>query len=394
MPKVISVLPNSVCKEIGVDYNAILNSAKEEKSMYMKFQEELVVDGTIKWCLHNEMTDICVMSDINSSTGALLLLSFVHVTCMKMEDDNIIFRCTCHIYRIIQCAAYQQVPIWPEDAETFPDNSFTCMHCQFYKDFLVNAYERLIQQNTCLTQALNKVQESLQYMNYPVHLLGNVLTHATTKFSVQGDSTYSVVTFSFHQGKCFAKCTDGICCAQMLNRKKILKKITIEHSDKICPHLNTIYQNFDYVKGFFQVYFGSQEDSLENVEQEDTLSVNLASEDINTEDANLQIESSTNSDEETSMWDFKALSRHTPHRNMLDVNLVRNTQNRNDIVISTNFDPNYGVYVTYGVFMVAFLHARACQRARVRLLMRDIGRHAQLLTSSRRNVVIWCCKKR
>ena len=49
--------------------------------------------------------------------------------------------------------------------------------------------------------------------------------------------------------------------------------------------------------------------------------------------------------------------------------------------------------VTYGVFMVVFLHARACRRARVRLLMRDIGRRAQLLTSSRRNVVIWCRKE-
>ena len=118
---------------------------------------------------------------------------------MKMEDHNII-TCTCDIYRIIQCAAHQQVPIWPEDEETFPDNSFTCMHCQFYKDFLVNAYQRLNQQNTCLTLTLNKVQDSLQYMNYPVHLLGNVLSHATTKFSVQGDSTYSVVTFSSIRG--------------------------------------------------------------------------------------------------------------------------------------------------------------------------------------------------
>ena len=141
------------------------------------------------------------------------------------------------------------------------------MHCQFYKDFLLNAYERLLQQNTCLTQALNKVQESLQYMNYPVQLLGNVLSHATTKFSVQGDSTYSIVTFNFHQGKCFAKCTHGICCAQMLNRKKIPKKITIQHSEKICSHLNTIYQNFNYVKGFFPVYFCSEEASLENEER-------------------------------------------------------------------------------------------------------------------------------
>ena len=94
-PKVISVLPTSVCKEIGVDYNAILNSAKEERSMYTKFQEELLVDGTIKWHLHSETRDICVMSDINSSTGALIPSSFVHITCMKIENDNSIITCTC-----------------------------------------------------------------------------------------------------------------------------------------------------------------------------------------------------------------------------------------------------------------------------------------------------------
>ena len=51
------------------------------------------------------------------------------------------------------------------------------------------------------------------------------------------------------------------------------------------------------------------------------------------------------------------------------------------------------IYVTYGVFMVVFLHARACRRTCIRLLMRDIGRHAQLLTSSQRNVMIWCRKE-
>ena len=273
--------------------------------------------------------------------------AFILCPCNLHEDWRWqhIVTCTCNIFRIIQYAAHQQVSIWPEDEETVHDNSFTCMHCQLYKDFLVNTYKRLIQQNTGLTWALNKVQESLQYMNYPVHLLGNVLSHATTKFSVQGDSKYSVVTFSFHQGKCFTKCTDGICSAQMLNRKKIPKKITIEHSDKICSHLNTIYQSFDYVKGFFPVYFGSQEDSLENEEEEDAPTVNLANEDMNIEDSNLQIESTTNIDEETVMWDFKALSKHTPNSNMLNVNLVCNTQNRNGLVISTNFDPNYGVYM-------------------------------------------------
>ena len=96
------------------------------------------------------------------------------------------------------------------------------------------------------------------------------------------------------------------------------------------------------MKDFFPVYFASQEDLLEHEEE---VTVNLAKEDMNTEDSDLQIESTINFDEETGMWDFKVLSKHTPHSNVLDVNLVCNTQNRNDIVISTNFDPNYSVYM-------------------------------------------------
>ena len=41
-----------------------------------------------------------------------------------------------------------------------------------------------------------------------------------------------------------------------------------------------------------------------------------------------------------------------------------------------------GESVTYGVFMVVFLYAHACRHARIRLMMRDIGGCAQLLTSS------------
>ena len=49
-----------------------------------------------------------------------------------------------------------------------------------------------------------------------------------------------------------------------------------------------------------------------------------------------------------------------------------------------------GEGVTYGVLLVIFLHAHACRCAHVRSLTRGIGRCAQLLTSSRHNIVIWC----
>ena len=41
-----------------------------------------------------------------------------------------------------------------------------------------------------------------------------------------------------------------------------------------------------------------------------------------------------------------------------------------------------GEGVTYGVLLVIFLHACACRRAHIRLLMRGVGRRIQLLTSS------------
>ena len=49
-----------------------------------------------------------------------------------------------------------------------------------------------------------------------------------------------------------------------------------------------------------------------------------------------------------------------------------------------------GEGVTYGVFRVVFLYEHACRCVHVRLLTCGVGRRAQLLTSSRRNVVIGC----
>ena len=341
-PRIVAVHPSSICKEIGVDYNAILNSAQGERSMYTQFQEEILVDGLIKWQFHSNTKDICVMSDINSSTGTLLPSSFVHVTSIVLEDDTRICMCTCDIYKIIQQAAHQQVPIWPEGEETLPDNSFTCMHCRFYNDFLMNAYTSLIHQNTGLTHALQKVQNSLQYMNNPVQLVGNVLNHATTKFSVQGDDSYSVVNFTFQQGNCYAKCTDGVCGVQMSNRGKIPKKVTIEQEDKVCSHLTTIHRNLQYITGFFPGYFTQDENSYEDTQ--DVYNIQGPNEEINTDDVNLDMEATSNFNKHTGLWNFKALSKHKPYANMMEFNLVHHTQTRNDYVNSQNFHLDFGVY--------------------------------------------------
>ena len=98
------------------------------------------------------------------------------------------------------------------------------------------------------------VQESLQYMNEEILLLGNVLPHATTKYSVKGNTdSYSVVHLNFHQGKCYAKCTKGMCCAGMNNKSQIPKKIPVSTTDKLCIHMNAFNKKMDYIKSFSKI---------------------------------------------------------------------------------------------------------------------------------------------
>ena len=80
-------------------------------------------------------------------------------------------------------------------------------------------------ENANLPWALNSVNKSLQYMNDPIQLTGSVLIGGTTKFSIKSqDNLCAFVNITFNNNKCFAKCTNGICSAQMQNRKKFQKQ--------------------------------------------------------------------------------------------------------------------------------------------------------------------------
>ena len=92
----------------------------------------------------------------------------------------------------------------------------TCMHCRYFGEELGKAYDSLQVQNTNLPWALNEINASLQYMNDPIQLAGNVLEKGTTKFSVKGeDSSLSFVNITFQQNKCYAKCSGGLCSVDL-----------------------------------------------------------------------------------------------------------------------------------------------------------------------------------
>ena len=121
---------------------------------------------------------------------------------------------------LIQISSHHEVPLWPEE-QPYLHPTLSCMHCRFYQDHLLNTCEKICNSTTILTRSLPMDKKSLQYMNQPIQLLGNVIERGATKFSVKGMDFYSIVHISFYLGKCMTKCLDGICASLYKTHKKV-----------------------------------------------------------------------------------------------------------------------------------------------------------------------------
>ena len=72
------------------------------------------------------------------------------------------------------------------------------------------------------------VCNTMYQMNVPLLLAGDVLPTGTTKFSVKGSDNYSILHVTFYQSKCFINCLNGLCAAQLTNKKKFAKSISLQ----------------------------------------------------------------------------------------------------------------------------------------------------------------------
>ena len=221
------------------------------------------MEGILRWHHHDESLDICVMTDYNPLNGNIVPGSFVHVT----KQQNYI-SCECDIYKHLRGIAYEnQVDM---HQEIILDTTMTCIHCRFFDEELSNAIGMIQRENENLPWALNSVNKSLQYMNDPIQLTGSVLIGGTTKFSIKSqDNLCAFVNITFNNNKCFAKCTNGICSAQMQNQKKIPKTASLQNVTNLCEHMKTIAEHLDYIKSFFPEYFEDGAD-VGNVDTEET----------------------------------------------------------------------------------------------------------------------------
>ena len=48
------------------------------------------------------------------------------------------------------------------------------------------------------------------------------------------------------------KCTYGMCCANVKNKKKIPKRLPVDQVPFLCEHIKTLTKHIEYVKSLFQ----------------------------------------------------------------------------------------------------------------------------------------------
>ena len=183
-------------------------------------------------------------------------------------------------------------------------------------------------------------------MNMEIQLAGNVIPSSSTKFSVQGTSSFSIVSLTFPRGKMCARCFNGMGGVAMHNRKSIPKNATKEDRKPVCLHIKTMCKEMQYIESIFPKYFQESAQSDGDVQESNfQFAVNPKME-VNNEDGNIVQNIPGHFNINLGLWEYESLSKHTP-KDMMHPQNVNSTMQRNDFVKSQNLDPNTGLYSGY-----------------------------------------------
>ena len=69
---IVRLTPNQLWRATdAINMNEQQNNATQDRSLYTKFSEQLLTQGNIKWCLHDEETEICMLNDVDKDTGVM-----------------------------------------------------------------------------------------------------------------------------------------------------------------------------------------------------------------------------------------------------------------------------------------------------------------------------------
>ena len=297
-PCILKVTPEMLCTKMQLPIEGIKNSCQINNTIYHTFSEQVVTNGTIKWRVHSQTEDTVLMNDYSSSTGSLSLTSFVHVTQKQSqsESETFLLKCTCDVYKAIQSAATSNNSEDVDTNDIVLDHSLTCMHCQFFREFLS---KYIVNWNTISSSSAidSKVKESQKEVNNPITVVGIPNSDSTTKLSVLSEDSLSIIHITFKHGtKCFANCQNGECKARLLNKKKVPKATSIQNTENLCGHIHTLFANLEILEKHFPHYFNStfQDNSNSMIETESySGSEDISQGTINTEDNELSEATST-----------------------------------------------------------------------------------------------------
>ena len=300
----------------------LIQQSNIDHSVYTTFKNQPLTSGVIRWRYNENGRNVCTMNDY-SSNGHLIPNSFVHISAEASGNGTHTIRCVCQIYHFLKNVQVRQ------ETEIALDTS--CMHCRFSSEHLIEAYDIINEGSSNLSCPLEMVKASIEFMNNPVLLLGDILPFATTKFSVKGNDYFSIVTINFVGGICYIKCHSGFCGTANINKKRIPWSSHLSKMAKLCSHLQTCYTNIDCITTHFPNYFNE-------FEQNDDINEDGNTEDINTEDdGTINNELVSNFDKSTGLWSYKSESTHKPMFSD-DKNLHVYTRERIRYII--NYDPN------------------------------------------------------
>ena len=151
-------------------------------------------------------------------------MSYIHVVFCQGYDGYALVKCQCQEYQMMQKTALPHLNLTMGDGEhAVLDGKTTCMHCRFFLKYLAGIHIK-IQKGGLTTKLLQRLKRCLDTLNQEV-LLGEIVMHGFTKFSVMGkeNGDFLIVSVAFRQGHCFAECLKCLCSASNGNKKKIPK---------------------------------------------------------------------------------------------------------------------------------------------------------------------------
>ena len=308
-----------------------VESCAPARTYFTSFSEQLTTSGLIQWRKHSSEEDVIVMSDYSSTSGKLQPLDFVHVTVTFGGPDTVYVKCTCRIYQYMQGAALKRIRLLANE-HAILDEKFTCMHCRFYREFLLPIQDKIHSQDSTVHGLALKVKQSLGISNPPVVLLGDSFPNSTTKLSVSGVPDFSLVHIHFTPNGCFAKCQSGLCQTLHHSRKKVPKGISFEDLNSqggLCSHLKTLFENIDVLHQIFPSFFQSADDALGDTDQ-DWQPDPPAQEEINLDDLECRDFDSgfISFNVNEGVWECKSFSQYKPTEERFDPGLVKATFQR------------------------------------------------------------------